>query len=73
VNGIAIGPKDVDGMARAIVSLAMYAKHRLRLASGARATARALDWQHELDRLDASYREVLERQRPAKYYEARYA
>ena len=73
VNGIAIGPKDVDGMARAIVSLTMYANHRVRLAAGARATARELDWERELDRLDASYREVLERQEPAKAYAARYA
>ena len=60
-------------MARAIVSLTMYANHRVRLAEGARATARALDWERELDRLDASYREVLERQEPAKAYAARYA
>jgi glycosyltransferase involved in cell wall biosynthesis len=73
VNGIAIGPKDVDGMARAIVSLTMYANHRVRLAAGARVTARELDWERELDRLDASYREVLERHEPAKAYAARYA
>jgi glycosyltransferase involved in cell wall biosynthesis len=73
VNGTAIGPKDVDGMARAIVSMTMYANHRLRLAAGARATARELDWERELDRLDASYREVLERQKPARAYAARYA
>ena len=73
VNGIAIGPRDVDGMARAIVALTMYATHRLRLAAGARATARELDWERELDRLDASYREILERQRPTENYAARYA
>jgi hypothetical protein len=40
------------------VRLVMDAKLRDELARGARRTAEALDWEGELDRLDASYREV---------------
>ena len=43
-NGIAVGANDVDAMARAIVSLAMDAGRRRRLAAGARLTALSLDW-----------------------------
>jgi phosphatidylinositol alpha 1,6-mannosyltransferase len=59
-NGIAVPANDVDAMAGAIVSLTMDVARRRRLAAGARLTALALDWEAELDRLDASYRSVLE-------------
>ena len=60
-NGIAYPPFDVDAMASAIVALTLDIQRRKRLADGARETALALDWQIELDRLDASYRSVLTR------------
>ncbi len=63
-NGIAIGPRDVDGMAKAIVTLTLSADHRRRLGAGAIATAHQLDWDLELDRLDESYREILEEAGP---------
>jgi hypothetical protein len=37
----------------------MNPARRARLAQGARQTALMLDWEAELDRLDASYRSVL--------------
>ena len=58
-NGIAVGPRSVEEMADAIVLLTLNAEHRRRLGAGARQSALALDWQAELDRLDASYRTVL--------------
>lgn len=60
-NGLAYAPGDVDAMAAAIVRLADSIGLRRRLARGARQTAEALSWEVELDRLDASYREVCER------------
>ncbi|HTE44974.1 MAG TPA: glycosyltransferase family 1 protein [Gemmatimonadaceae bacterium] len=60
-NGIAVEANDVDAMADAIVALTMDTARRRRLAGGGRRTALALDWEAELDRLDASYRSVLER------------
>jgi glycosyltransferase involved in cell wall biosynthesis len=59
MNGIAVPPYDVDAMASAIVELTLDVTRRRRLAEGARRTALALDWEVELDRLDASYRGVL--------------
>jgi glycosyltransferase involved in cell wall biosynthesis len=61
VNGIAVPPTDVDAMAKAIVALTLDPERRARLAAGARTGALHLDWEAELDRLDASYRSVLER------------
>jgi phosphatidylinositol alpha 1,6-mannosyltransferase len=58
-NGIAVPPNDVDAMARAIVALTLDVARRRRLGLGARRTAVALDWESELDRLDAAYRNVL--------------
>ena len=58
-NGIAVPPFGVDAMAAAIVDLTLDATRRRRLAEGARRTALALDWDAELDRLDASYRGLL--------------
>lgn len=58
-NGIAYPAADTLAMARAIVRLALDRALHARLAVGARRTAEMLSWDHELDRLDASYREVL--------------
>ena len=57
-NGLAFPANDVDAMAHAMVRLAMDEKLRKDLARGARRSAEALDWEGELDRLGASYREV---------------
>ena len=57
-NGLAFPANDVDAMAHAMVRLAMDEKLRKELARGARRSAEALDWEGELDRLGASYREV---------------
>jgi phosphatidylinositol alpha 1,6-mannosyltransferase len=59
VNGIAYPDSDATAMAAAMVALATDPALRRRLSEGARRTAEALSWDHELDRLDASYREVL--------------
>lgn len=59
VNGIAVPPLDADAMARAMVALVLDRERALTLGYAARETAEALDWSHELDRLDASYRDVL--------------
>ncbi len=58
VNGIATPPKDAAAMAAAMVALATDRARARRLGAGARATAEALTWDAELDRLDLSYREV---------------
>jgi glycosyltransferase involved in cell wall biosynthesis len=58
-NGIAVGVGDIDAMASGMVRLATDETLRRRLARGAVATAEALTWDAELDRLDRSYREVL--------------
>ena len=60
VNGIAYPGTDVTAMADAIVALATDHALTQRPARGARATAEARPWSRELDRLDASYREVCE-------------
>lgn len=59
VNGIAAPAGDVDAMAAAMVRLATDDTLYARLSRGALATARALTWDAELDRLDRTYREVL--------------
>jgi hypothetical protein len=53
----------LEAMATGIVALTLDVARRQRLAEGARRTALALDWEVELDRLDASYRGVLGRAR----------
>lgn len=58
VNGLACSADDPADMAAAIVRLALDRVRTRRLAAGARATAEALDWSHELDALDRSYREI---------------
>jgi phosphatidylinositol alpha 1,6-mannosyltransferase len=59
VNGLAYPPGDVAAMARAMVVLALDRSRLRGLARGARETAASLSWECELDRLDASYREML--------------
>ena len=61
-NGLAYPPGDVAAMARAMVRLVEDWSLTQRLAQGARRTAEALTWERELNRLDASYREVCENQ-----------
>ena len=58
-NGIAYPANDVSAFAAAMVRMATDSALRERLAVAARATAEGLSWESELDRLDASYREVL--------------
>jgi phosphatidylinositol alpha 1,6-mannosyltransferase len=58
VNGVSYPPGDVPAMAAAMVALAMDRPRARVLSCGARATAEGLSWGRELDRLDASYREV---------------
>ncbi len=58
VNGLTYAAGDAGAMADAMVALATDSARCRALAQGARATADALSWRHELDRLDASYREV---------------
>lgn len=59
-NGLAFAPGDIGGLAEAIVRLAASRELRERLGAGARHTAERLSWDRELDRLDESYRELLE-------------
>ncbi|MBP9898197.1 MAG: glycosyltransferase family 1 protein [Gemmatimonadales bacterium] len=58
-NGLAYPPGDVTAMAEALERLATNPALRTRLAHGARRTAEALSWEAELDRLAASYGEVI--------------
>ena len=58
VNGLACEPNDAAAMASAIVRLVLDRGRTRKLSAGARATAEALDWSHELDALDRSYREI---------------
>lgn len=57
-NGIAYPANDVDACAAAMVRLATDGSLSVRLRTGARRTAEALTWSAELDRLDASYRQL---------------
>ena len=59
-NGVAYREGDTGAMAQAMVKLAEDWTLTQRLSRGARRTAEALTWEHELDRLDQSYREVCE-------------
>jgi glycosyltransferase involved in cell wall biosynthesis len=60
VNGLAYPPGDIPAMGGAICGLVRSPALGRQLGAGARATAERLSWEHELDRLDASYREVCE-------------
>ena len=58
VNGLTYAAGDAAAMARAMVRLVGEWELTGRLARHARRTAEGLSWDRELDRLDASYREV---------------
>jgi phosphatidylinositol alpha 1,6-mannosyltransferase len=58
VNGVTYEAGDAAAMARAMVLLVNEWEFTRGLARNARRTAEALSWERELDRLDASYREV---------------
>ena len=58
LNGVTYEAGDAAAMARAMVLLVNEWELTGRLARNARRTAEALSWERELDRLDASYREV---------------
>ena len=61
VNGLTYEADDAAAMARAMVLLAGEYELTRRLSAAARRTAESLSWERELDRLDASYREICER------------
>ena len=59
VNGLTYAAGDAAAMARAMVLLVgRMGAHPAAVAPSARRTAEGLSWDRELDRLDASYREV---------------
>jgi len=60
VNGISFPARDAAALATEMVTLVLDRPRAATLGAGARATAERLDWERELDRLDASYREVLQ-------------
>jgi glycosyltransferase involved in cell wall biosynthesis len=60
INGLTYDADDPSAMARAMVLLAGEYELTRRLSRAARRTAESLSWERELDRLDASYREVCE-------------
>ena len=60
VNGLSYPPGDIAAMGRAICAVVRSPGLVRQLGAGARVTAEGLSWEHELDRLDASYREVCE-------------
>lgn len=59
-NGLAFPAGDAAAMAEAMGRMARELPLRMRLAKNARAWAEARSWRAELERLDASYHEVLE-------------
>jgi glycosyltransferase involved in cell wall biosynthesis len=59
-NGIACRAGDASGMALAMVRIATEWGLSRRLARGARQTVEALSWDREIERLDRSYREVVD-------------
>jgi len=58
-NGLAFPAGDVEAMASAMARMAKDEHLRRRLGRGAREWAESKSWSAELDRLDASYREVI--------------
>jgi phosphatidylinositol alpha 1,6-mannosyltransferase len=64
-NGLACREGDVQDMAAAMVRIATEWGLSRRLARGARESVEALSWDREIERLDRSYREVIERARVA--------
>jgi len=63
-NGLAYPAMDVEACADAMRRLYRDRELLLRLRDGARHTAERRTWEHEMDRLDASYREVISRRAP---------
>lgn len=63
-NGLAFAAMDAAGCAAAMKRLVADRALQQSLRDGARATSGRRTWNHELDRLDASYREVLSRRAP---------
>lgn len=59
VNGLAFSPGDETACLAAMRRMLMEPELRAQLRTGARLTAERMSWRAELDRLDASYREVL--------------
>ncbi len=59
-NGLAYPPYDTASLARAMITLVSDAALTAKLSRGARQTAEALTWSAEVQRLDRSYREVIE-------------
>jgi glycosyltransferase involved in cell wall biosynthesis len=64
-NGLACREGDVQGMALAMVRIATEWGLSRRLARGARHSVEPLSWGQEIERLDRSYREVIESARGA--------
>lgn len=60
-NGIAYTAMDARACADAMLRLVADRALQQRLREGARRTAEQRTWEHEMDRLDASYRDVLTR------------
>jgi len=61
-NGLTYPPRDAPAMAAQMIRLAQDHALAARLGAGARLTAEGLSWELEYDRLDLSYRELLEDQ-----------
>ncbi len=61
VNGLAYPAGNIAAFAHAIERVAIDELLRRELAVGARRTAEQLSWDNELDRLDESYREIIDR------------
>jgi glycosyltransferase involved in cell wall biosynthesis len=59
-NGLACSP-DPGAMAAAMIQLVVDHELRQRLSAGARSTAERLGWDREMDRIEASYAEVMAR------------
>ncbi len=59
-NGLACREGDIQGMALAMVRIATEWGLSRRLARGARRSVEELSWDKEIERLDRSYREVIE-------------
>jgi glycosyltransferase involved in cell wall biosynthesis len=59
-NGLAFPARDEEACASAMLRLAYDRALLNRLRFGARRTAESLGWEKELDRLDASYREIID-------------
>jgi glycosyltransferase involved in cell wall biosynthesis len=60
VNGLAFPARDAAAMARCMARIALDGALRNRLSRAARVWAEARSWEVELDRLDESYREVVD-------------